>query len=124
MSKAAPLCIKGVQRRKSKEIKLEGIIFTSKKEARRYDELKLLPRTKKISDLQLQKSFELQGSFKDKRTKKTIRSIVYICDFFYYDKTTETFVVEDVKGVKTDIYKLKKKLFIKKFGDTYELREV
>jgi hypothetical protein len=109
---------------KATKTKIDGIIFASKKEAKRYGELKLLASARRISELELQKSFELQPKFKDKRTKKTIRAIVYICDFFYWDRDAEAYVVEDVKGIKTDVYKLKKKLFLKKFGNAYLFREV
>ena len=55
----------------------------------------------------LQPSFKING--------KTIREISYIADFTYTDNTTEELVVEDVKGYKTDIYKLKQKLFTYKY---------
>jgi hypothetical protein len=87
-------------------------------------ELRLLYLAGVITKLQLQKKFILQQWFKDKWTQKRIREIVYICDFFYYDTVSENYVVEDVKGYKTEVYKLKKKLFMKKFGDQFEFREV
>jgi hypothetical protein len=109
---------------KATKTKIDGIVFASKKEAKRYGELKLLATARRISELELQKSFELQPKFRDKRTKKIVRPIVYICDFFYWDRDVEAYIVEDVKGVKTDVYKLKKKLFLKKFGDAYIFREI
>jgi hypothetical protein len=109
---------------KAIKTEIDGHVFASKKEAKRYCDLKWLLRARKISELQLHKSFELQQKFRDKRTKKIVRPIVYICDFFYWDKDVEAYVVEDVKGIKTDVYKLKKKLFLKKFGDAYIFREI
>ena len=99
----------------SKKIMIDGITFDSKREAKRYCELKLLERAGKIKDLSLQHKFELQPSFKKKG--KTIRAITYIADFVYFDFDRMQNVVEDVKGFKTKEYLLKKKLFEYKFPD-------
>jgi hypothetical protein len=108
----------------SKKTEIDGIKFASKKEARRYEELKIMVEAKKIEDLQMQKAFVLQERFEEKRSKKVIRPITYISDFFYYDKEKGWYVVEDVKGMKTEVYNIKKKLFRKKYGDSFEFREV
>jgi hypothetical protein len=111
----------------SKKIIIDGITFDSKKEAKRYEELKLLEKARKIDSFELQKSFLLQEGFVEKKPNsigsKFIRPITYICDFFYYDKDKGWFVVEDVKGIKTEAYKLKKKLFLNKYGDSFEFLE-
>jgi len=83
------------------------------KERRRYHELKLLQRAGKISNLKLQPEFELQESFK--HNGKTIRAIKYVADFMY--KQGDRVIVEDTKGFKTDVYKLKLKLFYKKYPE-------
>jgi len=93
---------------------VDGIKFDSKKEAKRYLELKMLQRCGKISNLTLQPSKVLQNSFKD-YLGKSVREIKYICDFSYTNNGQE--IWEDVKGHKTDIYKLKKKLFLFKYPD-------
>jgi outer membrane receptor protein involved in Fe transport len=85
----------------------------SKKESNRYLELKNYQEQGKIRGLELQVKYNLQPSFKI--NGKTIRAIDYIADFTYTDNTTEELVVEDVKGYKTDIYKLKQKLFTYKY---------
>jgi hypothetical protein len=103
---------------------INGIKFASKKEACRYEELLWLEKAEKIENLELQKSFELQEAFVNKRGGQTIRPISYVCDFFYYDKENECYTVEDVKGLQTEVYKIKKKLFLKKYGDTYNFREL
>lgn len=95
-----------------------GIKFDSKKEMQRYKELVLLKNEGIISSLELQKKFELQPSYK--RNGKTIRSISYIADFYYYDNVKRQYVVEDTKGVKTEVYKLKKKLFEYKYNLTID----
>lgn len=74
-----------------------------------------------IENLELQKEYELQPSFK--KRGKTYRKITYRADFTYYDRQRDQIVVEDVKGFKTDVYKLKKKLFEYKYDDL-ELREI
>jgi hypothetical protein len=87
---------------------VDGITFDSKKEAKRYSELKILEKAGEISRLRSQPKYLLQPSYQN-GTKK-IRAIHYIADFEYNNKYCET-IVEDVKGMKTDVYKLKKKLF-------------
>ena len=41
----------------------------------------------------------------------------------YWDEEAKETVVEDVKGYKTDVYRIKKKLFLKKYGDKYKFLE-
>ena len=64
-----------------------------------------------ISQLVLQPRFELQESFK--KNGKTYRKIEYVADFMYRDNEKKVTIVEDVKGIKTDVYKLKRKMFEK-----------
>lgn len=100
---------------------IDGHKFDSKKEGRRYTELKLMEQCGLIKNLELQKSFELQPSFK--KYNKTYRAITYKADFYYYDVEREQIVIEDTKGFRTEVYKIKKKLFEYKYPD-YELREL
>lgn len=93
---------------------VDGITFDSKAEAARYCELKLLERQGIIEDLRLQPRFRLQDGFTASDGKK-IRPLDYVADFSYTDGAKK--VVEDVKGVKTDAYKIKKKLFLKKYPE-------
>lgn len=102
----------------SRKTVVDGIVFDSKKEAKRYVELKKKLAEGEITDLRLQVPFELVPSFTidiDGKTRKR-RNIRYIADFVYYEDGQK--IVEDVKGRKTDIYKLKKKLFEYKFNTT------
>lgn len=103
----------------AKKTEIDGIVFDSKHEAERYAELKLLERGRVIKDLTLQPKFELQEGYTSPTGKK-IRPITYIADFMYTEDGNT--VVEDAKGMKTDVYKLKKKLFEYKYG--IEVREV
>tara|TARA_B100001287_G_C22326372_1_gene364129 strand:- start:158 stop:475 length:318 start_codon:yes stop_codon:yes gene_type:complete len=79
---------------------IDNIRFHSKKEANRYRELCLLNKSKIISDL------ELQPNFKITINNKFICN--YKADFAY--KQDGQIVYEDVKGFRTQVYKLKKKL--------------
>ena len=97
----------------SKKVTYDGITFDSKKEASRYKQLKLLEKIGYISDLKLQPVYVLQEGFK--KNGKTYRKITYKADFEYI-RDGKTFV-EDVKGMKTEVYKLKKKLFEYKYPD-------
>lgn len=103
----------------NKKTVIDGITFDSKKESERYLMLKDMLKNKEIEDLQLQPKFLLQDSFK--YNGKTEKKIYYIADFSY--KREGKLVVEDVKGKKTDVYKIKRKLFLYKYTDI-DFREV
>ena len=92
---------------------VDGITFDSKKEAEFYAELKLRERAGEISHLRLQPRYLLQEAFKHEG--KQYREIEYVADFEYVENG-ETVVI-DVKGFKTAVYMLKKKLFLYKYGD-------
>lgn len=83
---------------------VDGIRFDSGKEARRYAELKLLERAGEIEDLELQHPFILIPK------SAHGREVRYIADFVYRDLHSGKWVVEDVKGVKTPVYLLKKRI--------------
>ena len=88
--------------------------WDSKRERRRGQELKLMEMAGEISELQRQVRFTLIPT-QYANGKCVFRSCVYIADFTYRRKDG-TFVVEDCKGCKTEIYKLKKKLLYERFG--------
>ena len=94
---------------------VDGKTFDSKHEARRYVELKYLERIGQIKDLQLQRRYTLIGTQKDESGKVLERPVVYIADFVYKDQNGKT-VVEDAKGAKTDVYKIKRKLMLSIYG--------
>jgi len=88
---------------------VDGIVFDSKKEAARYQELKLLEFTGEIKQLELQPAFEL--------LVKTGRAVgKYKADFRYLDVHRNKWVVEDVKGMRTPVYRLKKKIVEEVYG--------
>lgn len=93
---------------KYKNQKISG--YDSKKEFKRAKELELLIKSGVIKNLEEQKKFVLQEKFRD-NMGKIIREITYITDFYYYDCEKGKWVAEDVKGFKTDVYKIKAKMF-------------
>lgn len=100
----------------NKKVEIDGIRFDSVKEARRYQDLKLLERGGIIQNLELQPRFVLQESFK--RDGKTHRKIEYVADFRYIE--SDQAIIEDVKSIitkKHPVYALKKKLLLKKYPD-------
>ena len=106
---------------KAVKTEINGIEFDSKKEARRYKELKILEKADEIKSLELQPRFLLQEKFK--YNGKTVRKIEYVADFRYIDEKGNT-IVEDVKGMKTEVYKIKKKIFLKIYGENLIFKEI
>lgn len=87
--------------------------FDSRKEADYYD--KIFPRLRAglIKKLTLQKSFDLIPKLK--HNGKTLRKIVYKLDFVYEENGVKYAV--DVKGFSTDVYKIKKRLFLMQYPE-------
>lgn len=100
---------------------VDGITFSSRAEASRYIALKAAVALGTITDLVLQPRFVLQPGFGPKGGK--IRAIEYVADFQYKDKEGRS-IVEDVKGMKTEAYNIKRKIFLYKYGKEHTLREV
>ena len=97
----------------NKKVKYDGYTFDSIREKNYYIKLKLLEKSGKIKELELQKEFELQPSFK--LNNKTSRKITHRADFTYKTTEDDKLHVVDVKGFRTDVYRLKKKLFEYKY---------
>jgi hypothetical protein len=85
---------------------VDGIKFDSKKEAARYSQIKLLVKAGVITNLELQPRYDL--------TINGQKCGFYKADFRYFRDGKE--VVEDVKGMKTPVYNLKKKLIKAIYG--------
>lgn len=90
----------------NKKTIVDGIKFDSKREAQRYGALQLMLKAGLISNLRLQVPYQI--------TVNGMKVCKYVADFVYEDKGVE--IVEDVKGMKTPIYNLKKKLMKAVFG--------
>lgn len=92
---------------------------TSDKEKSRGATLVLMERAGLISYLKKQVTYELIPAQWDVVEGKKIcleRACKYIADFVYFDNKLQQQVVEDSKGCKTDVYKIKKKLMLKVHG--------
>lgn len=84
--------------------------FDSKKEFRRYQELKVMESAGLISDLQTQVKYVLIPSQRNELGKVVERECSYKADFVYMMDGKK--IVEDVKGFKTKEYIIKRKLML------------
>lgn len=109
-----------VRKYHNKKVEYDGYTFDSIREKNYYIKLKLLEKAGKIKELELQKEYELQPSFK--LNNKTSRKITYRADFTYKTTEDDKLHVIDVKGFRTDVYRLKKKLFEYRYG--IEIEEI
>ena len=114
----------------AKKTEMDGIVFDSMREALRYQQLKMMERAGIICDLKRQVKYELiPAQYIDGKCVE--RAITYTSDFEYYilkplqqkavmadrdAKTIGQHVVEDVKGMRTEVYKIKRKLMLYKYG--------
>ena len=98
------------------------ITFDSMKEARRFDELRLLRKAGHIRNLRLQVEFTLREAYTTAEGYR-VRAIRYKADFTYLDESGNL-IVEDAKTrpTKTKEYAIKKKLMLEKFN--LQIREV
>lgn len=87
----------------------DGIRFASLREAERYRQLRLLSLAGHVSNLQLQVPYVLKAEGGVPVSK-------YVADFVYRDERTQQTVVEDAKGVKTAVYRLKEKWMKAQYG--------
>lgn len=94
-----------------------GILFDSKKEARRYEELIVMLHAGEIEDLRLQQDFTLQEAYTTIDGRR-IRAIRYCADFAYRKTGDGERIVEDVKSraTKTKSYVIKAKMMQERFG--------
>lgn len=113
----------------AKKTKRGNLTFDSQAEARRYDELILLLRSGQVRNLQLQKTYCLQEPFTGLDGKRVL-GVDYKADFDYERKTAPDcngnvywlHVTEDVKGMRTEKFAIKAKMFHAKYG--YAITEI
>lgn len=91
-----------VTKYRAKKTEVDGHVFDSKREAARYAELKMMQHQGVIERLELQPVYQISIN-----TRPVCK---YIADFRYWCNTRQRYVVEDVKGVQTAVFRLKKKL--------------
>lgn len=88
---------------------VDGKRFSSKREAKRYQELKLLERAGRIFDLRTQVPFDI--------VINDVKICRYVADFAYFPGDLVDYeTVEDCKGFRTPVYKLKRALMLAVFG--------
>lgn len=92
---------------------VDGHRFDSRKEADFYVCLK---NDKTVKSIELQPSFLLQEKFTHPITKKKYRAIIYRADFLV-EYVTGVKEIIDIKGMKTEAFKLKEKLFLYRYPD-------
>lgn len=97
----------------NKKVMCDGIKFDSAKERNYYLKFKIMEEAGIIKNLEIQKKFILQVGYTINDKKR--REISYYADFCYISTKDDKLHVIDVKGFKTDVYKLKKKLFEYKY---------
>lgn len=108
---------------RNRKTSFDGIVFDSQKEARRYNELRLMQEAGIITELRRQVPFVLiptqyttvLDKFGRKKRKVAERKVEYIADFVYRDRD-RGLVVEDVKGYKHgaayNLFVIKRKLML------------
>lgn len=115
---------------RNKRVRIGDESFDSKKEYHRWLELQILEDAGVIRKLERQVKFVLIPAQREPETitqrgrkipgKVIEREAVYYADFVY--EMDGEIVVEDTKGMKTDVYILKRKLMLEKYG--IRIREV
>lgn len=99
----------------AKKVEIDGIKFDSKAEGEYYLHLKQQVTERQILGFERQKRMLLQEGFNVEGVKGKIRPIFYVVDFIITENDgTLTYV--DVKGMETDVFRLKKKLFMKRYN--------
>lgn len=95
----------------NKPAEVDGHVFSSRAEASRYAELRLLERAGQIADLRLQPRFVLQPAFVDNKGQRQ-SAVHYTADFAYRELGNLREVVEEVKGVMDKAAAIRIRLFI------------
>jgi hypothetical protein len=114
----ARLLTKRPSKYNAKRTVVDGITFHSKREAARYQELRLLVLAGQIRELQLQPEYPIVVTSRGGRTEQVA---VWRGDFRYRDYRDGhqgLLTIEDCKGVRTPVYRLKKKLVEAIYGIT------
>lgn len=99
---------------KNKPTEIAGRRFASKAEAQRFLDLTLLQKVGQIADLECQPRFPI--------VINGLKVCTYVADFRYRETATGCVVIEDVKGVRTRDFVIKKKLMAAVHG--IEVREI
>ena len=106
----------------ARKTELDGMVFDSNHEARRYAYLKTLERAGEISGLERQVKYILVPAQAGGDGKIVERAVIYVADFVYRDAHSGETVVEDAKGMRTRDYIIKRKLM--RYVHGIRIREV
>lgn len=122
----------GASKYRAEKVVVDGELFDSKREARRWNELRLRERAGEIKNLKRQVKYVLLPAQREPDTKgkrggnvkgRVIeREVSYYADFVYEDTFSGKLIVEDAKGMRTDAYILKRKMLLYFHG--IRIREV
>src|SRR5690606_36572054 len=96
----------------NKKVELDGHAFDSIAESKYYQQLKLREKAGDILFFRLQPRYRLHEGFE--KDGKKYRAIDYVADFEIHHKDGYIEAI-DVKGVLTDVFRLKEKLFNMKY---------
>lgn len=95
---------------------VDGISFDSRAEARRYSQLLILQRVGDIAGLTRQVAYVLAPSVKFEGATRAKPALRYIADFVYSETASGKIICEDVKGVITPVFALKRHLMLSQLG--------
>lgn len=104
-----------VSKYRAQPVVVSGVRYASKSEEKRHRQLLLLQQSGEISDLNMQVSFELVPSVRFEGSSRAKPAMRYVADFVYLDKSGKR-VIEDVKGVLTPEFQLKRHLMLALLG--------
>lgn len=104
----------------NKKTEADGIVFDSKAEARRYEELRMMEKMGLIHGLERQVPFVLIRGQRWRSGGRKHPDTIYKADFVYFENGNK--IVEDVKGFRTAVYRIKRELMKDRYG--IEIREV
>ena len=102
---------------------IDGIKFSSRLEAERFQQLQFLEEAGEIAHLKLQVELQVFSGYINPSTGEKTRSTMYVADFAYVDCQSHKWIVEDTKGVETPEFRLKWKLAQSHYPE-YEFRKV
>jgi hypothetical protein len=100
---------------RNKRTEVNGMLFDSQAEARRYLALRLQEEDGQISQLKRQVAFELVPPVRLLGSKRATPAVRYVADFSYLTADGRT-IVEDVKGMITPVYRLKRHIMKHKYN--------
>jgi len=96
----------------ARSVVVDGVRFASRKEARRWAQLRLLEQAGEIVDLRRQVPIGLEGRDGPILTDSGARQRSYVADFRYWDVALGAWVIEDAKSgdFSTEVYRLKRSI--------------